>query len=113
VSIPFKPRAASSFERLDPALRPDTIEWIRTTGDRGDRILYYANVVDSYGEKREITVSVALTITENSATQEKSYRWREVHRKIDVQNRSISTIKTDQGSGTVATEVATTPKYGQ
>lgn len=106
------PEPPDSFERLGLGLRPAPIQWIRTTGDRGDRILYYEDVVDSYGEQREITVTGVLTITENSATQEKSYRWQEVHRKIDIQNKSSSTIKTDQGSGTVATELATTAKYG-
>jgi hypothetical protein len=106
------PEPPDSFERLGLGPRLDPIQWIRTTGDRGDRILYYADVVDYYGEQREVSVSGALTITENSATQEKSYHWREVHRKFDPKNKSYTTIKTDEGSGTVTTEPATTATYG-
>ena len=106
------PEPPDGYERLGLGPRPDPIEWIRTTGDGGDRILYYHDVVGSYGEQREITIRAALTITENSATQATSYQWREVHRKTDIPNKSISNIKTDQGSGAVVTETVRSAKYG-
>ena len=106
------PEPPDGYERLGMGPRPDPIQWLRTTGDGGDRILYYEDVVGSYGDKREITIRAALTMTENSATQASSYQWREIHRKIDIQNKSISDIKTDQGSGTVVTETVRSAKYG-
>jgi hypothetical protein len=105
------PEPPDTFERLGLGPRPDPVQWIRTTGDRGDQILYYADMIDSY-EQAEVTVNGALTITENSVTHEKSYRWREVHWKFDIQNKSTSKIKTDEGFGTIATESANTASYG-
>ena len=106
------PEPPDGYERLGMGPRPDPIQWIRTTGDGGDRVLHYADVVDSYGEKREITIRAALTMTENSATKATSYQWREVHRKTDIQNKMISNIKTDQGTGTVVTETVRSARYG-